>query len=275
MKKERFYAQKGNGEKINPGDGIVPIMRRRGKDIYDIIGTGFYVTRYGLFVTANHVMQELIDEKSNTLGIGYLVHLGSDSQIHLRRILVSNCNKSSDIAICQADNYIEKYPQGPLMNMRPRVSFKVPTSGSPLVTYAYPENELLKFNDPETLPTIRGDYFSGKFLRYVNTQENPMMPCAYYETSIEVRSGASGGPVFDSSGGIVGINCRGWDFGGISRNKENLSYIIPIAEALPITVSNSQIPSGSWENRQLPRSKIDNPLSFADLVIYQHVQTEQ
>jgi len=97
----------------------------------------------------------------------------------------------------------------------------VPQPGEKLVTFAYPENGVLDFTTVPKIVTIRADYYDGKFLRYVTESEHPFVRYLHFETSIRVRSGASGGPVFNSRGKVVGVNCRGWDSATTSRPTTN------------------------------------------------------
>jgi len=157
------------------------------------------------------------------------------------------------------------------MNLRAGLSAELPATGERLVTYAYPENKILDFTSTERTPTIKGDYYEGEFLRYVDDSENPSMPCPYFETTIEIKSGASGGPVFDTRGRVIGVNCRGWDFMDTEHEGDNLSYIIPVSQALPITVSHLQLPESSRELRQVPKEKRGEALSFAQLVKIGHI----
>ena len=172
----------------------------------------------------------------------------------------------------QADNFKENFPKAPLMNLRPILSAEVPSEGSAVVTYAYPENEILDFTHQENVPKVFSDYYAGQFLRYVPKPGNSLLPHAHYETSIEIRSGASGGPVFDAQGRIVGVNCRGWDFRGSEHEGTNLSSIVPIAESLAIEVSDLQLPEPSWEFDQIPVERRAEKLTVADLVRFGHVE---
>ena len=203
----------GADRPVNPGDGVIPIMKEISKGRLKIVGTGFYISRYGLFLSANHVIETLIDDSRAKLGVGYVCHLAEDNAVHLRRILRASLFHNADLAVGQADNYVNKYPQDPLMNMRTPLTAKVPEPGSHVITYAYPENEVLDFTIAGRTPVIKGDYFEGQFLRSVINSEHPLMPYPYFETSIELKGGASGGPVF-SNGRVIGVNCRGWDFAG-------------------------------------------------------------
>ena len=67
-------ARTGDGRPINPGVGVIPIMKEVTRGKLAIIGTGFYVARYGLFLTAQHVLEDLVDWKTQVVGVGYVCH---------------------------------------------------------------------------------------------------------------------------------------------------------------------------------------------------------
>ena len=272
MSKIQPKAFKGDGTPIHPGDGIVPILKEIGQKRLSIVGTGFYITRYGLFMTASHVLDELVNENDESIARGLIVHLAEDNKVHFRNIFCYHRYKKADLAIGHADNYKEQYPTNPLQNLRGTLSGNLPKVGTKVITYAYPENKPLDFTNMAEAGTIRGDYFQGQLLRYVSKPENPSMPCGYFETSIEIRSGASGGPVFDDKGKIIGVNCRGWDFRGGEEEGNHLSYVIPIIEALPIEISHLRLPENSWEQKQIPSEVQGKPISFLQLVKYGHIK---
>ena len=160
-------ARTGDGRPINPGVGVIPIMKEVARGKLEIIGTGFYVTRYGLFLTTRHVLEDLVDWKTQVVGVGYVCHLPDDHTVHLRRILRVSLLQPADLAIGQADNFLGKYPDNPLMNLRATLTTEIPAVGERLITYAYPENEVLDFTRKDHTPVIAADYFEGSFLRYV------------------------------------------------------------------------------------------------------------
>jgi len=206
-------AMDGDGQRVDPRAGAVPIMRELSKGRLQIVGTGFYITRYGLFMSAHHVVATLVDEGKARLGVGYVCHVNEDRTVHLRRIRRAGFCHQADLAVGQADNYVDQYPQNPLVNMRAPLTARVPEPGSRVVTCAYPENKVLDFTEEGDTPVIASDYFEGKFLTSVVNSEHPCMPYPYFETTIGLKGGASGGPVF-SKGQVVGVNCRGWEFAG-------------------------------------------------------------
>jgi len=60
---ERGYTTDGTGGALSPLVGVVPVLKRIGDRRYAVVGTGFFVTRYGLFVTAKHVVSDITNSK--------------------------------------------------------------------------------------------------------------------------------------------------------------------------------------------------------------------
>ena len=153
-------ALRGGGQPIEPGDGVVPILQEVGSKRLKVVGTGFYITRYGLVATAKHVVEEMRMPEELQLLPGFILHLAPDNTIFLRPIRRAHLLRAADVAVIQADNFMDRHSV-PLMNLRPRLSVDLPAAGEPLVTYANPENAILDFNVPDHVPEVRGDYFQG------------------------------------------------------------------------------------------------------------------
>lgn len=271
MPDQENHAIRGDGELVNPRSAIVPIAKRVAPGRLAIIGTGFYVTRYGLFATAAHVLDCSIDSQGNFSTPTYVIHTVDDKTVHMRQIKQISRQEGSDVAIGHAQNFSDKFPTNPLLNLRARITTVIPRPGAPLVTYAYPENEILDFTSPSNTPKIVSDYFDGVLISVRSQFDNPLLPQIHMETSLEIRSGASGGPVF-YDGKVVGINCRGWDFQGSEFEGDNLSYVLPFSEALSIEIPLIELAKESWEYRQIPVDKTGIRLSIQDLCSYGHIE---
>ena len=230
-----YRATDGTGKELDPMAGTVPIIKEKEKGKLQVIGTGFYITRYGLVMTANHVMWDLASGDKKTLVPCFVCHPLDGKNINLRKFLSVSLLEPVDLAVGQVDNYCEKFPDNPLMNHRVPLSSLIPQEGADLVTYAYPENEIMDFSDPDSSRIIKGNFYKGKLKRYVRNSEHPFIHYPHYETTINIKSGASGGPVF-YNGRVIGVNCRGWDFGKNISEDENLSYVVPVVEIFPLKI---------------------------------------
>ncbi len=268
MKKE---AQDGAGNPIHPGEATIPIIKELEPGLLQIIGTGFYVARYGLVLTAQHVVEPLIQIVNNQLGPSFVLHLAEKDKCHLRKVLRAHFLKEFDLAILQVNNFLDEFPEKPLMNLRAPLSLQIPEPGSEVITYAYPENKVLDFTAKENIPVIKGDYFEGRFIKIVEKDDNPSLPYPHFETTIKLKSGASGGPVFDDKGRVIGVNCRGWDFGDSISDSENLSSIVPIHYLLPLKLELVQLPPTSWEKKQIPEARNNDYVTIEDLAYFGHI----
>jgi trypsin-like peptidase len=267
-------AMRGTGQPIEPGVGVVPILQEVGPKRLKVVGTGFYITRYGLVATAKHVVEELQVPNELKLVPGFVLHRASVEILHIRSIRKAHLLKTADVCVLQADNSLRDFPADPLMNLRPTLSTQLPAAGEPLVTFAYPENAILDFNNADHVPELRGDYFQGGFLRFVAQPEHPFLRFPYFESTVELRSGASGGPVFNSDGRIVAINCRGWDFRGSEHEGNHLSYLVPITHLLDLEIDPFMVPPKSWEAAQIAPEKAGQHLTIRQLALYGHILIE-
>jgi hypothetical protein len=262
-------AQRGDGEVIHPGEGSIPILRELEPGCLKIVGTGFYISRYGLVVTAKHVV-EALQETSSTLGPAVVAHLVGKDGLHWRDVKRAHLLKGADVAVLQVDNFMQEYPGNPLENLRCTLSLRMPQPGDSLITYAYPENGVLDVRSGG-VPTITGDYFPGRFQRLTPPTDYPGLPFLSFESTIDLKGGASGGPVFDSDGRVVAINCRGFDFRGGEFEGQPLSWLVPIPYLLELKVDTFMVPAISWEHAQMPSHRVGKPATITQLVQYGHV----
>jgi len=186
-----------------------------------LVGTAFYTTRFGHFLTAKHVLMELHTKQKN----GFMIHmLDDDASAIVRKITQSSPHPSADIALGALD-----HPPGYILNAVPRLTTECPKVGEQIVTVAF-ERKTGTFT-PKGELLIAPTYFSGEFEEPHPQGRDPiMLPFPCYRTSISIPAGASGGPVFDSKGRVFGINCTGFD-------GTEVSYLARVEEALTLTAA--------------------------------------
>lgn len=267
-------AQNADGLAIDPRAAVIPIMQQLAPGRLKVIGTGFYLTRYGLFATAGHVFLELAEPNRGGLGVALVCHTLSGESVCLRQIHTAFIDEDADVAIGYADNFMTRVPQQPLSNMRGHMSSRLPAVGTRLVTYAYPQNEVLDFTIPQNQPRIVSDYYEGEVLATVDATEANRRRCGgeyvplrvpFLETSITLKGGASGSPVFDQ-GKIVGIATKSWD---LSADDPPLSYVAGIEHLLRVEVRLDSIPQISWERSVVPEER--SSATIAELGMWGHL----
>lgn len=267
----RPIAMNANGDLVDVGSGITPILTRTGEGKkFRVIGTAFFVTRYGLMVTAKHVLEELLDPVTGELTPAFILENRGTTNTVQRFITRASFSKFFDVAVFQVQNGLEAgRPAGP-MNLVPNLSLDVPPVGAQLVSYAFPENRVVDFSAAAIPAVMAADFYQGRFLDYVPANSRGLVRYPHYETTLEIRSGASGCPVF-CNGSIVGIASTGWTFHEEGEAQEPLSAVLPIRLLLHVEVECAQIPTESWEYASIPEPRRGAVLTFGELIAYGHI----
>jgi len=204
---ENHQARDGNGNIISATEGIFPICEEIEKGKLRVIGTGFYITRYGLFMTARHVFDSLIrspSQKDYTLRIFH----DTGSELHIRNVRRFCYSHHADLALGEADNEIERFPENPIQSRRAPMTTRIPTMGEKLATFAFPRNHLLDFTGDRTRPVqMFADTYRGEFTCVQEPGKYDSAQIARYQTTVVLESGASGAPVFDVRGKTCAVAC--------------------------------------------------------------------
>lgn len=144
----------------------------------------------------------------------------------------------------QADFPAEEFPRTERVGILPAI----PERNALIGTYAYPGNARLDFRDKEKPVLLFADVFEGRMLEVLGPHER-FLRYEHFETSIDARAGASGGPVFHPSGHACAVNCRGWDLGS-EPECGPLSSVVPIEPVLGLRVPMPHMPVGSLSQIQ-------------------------
>lgn len=255
----QFYAKTKAGQFIDPHTCIFPILKEMPDGSARLVGTGFFITMLGHFVTAKHVIFDVYDIDNNVQKAPlHAVHFVKGSSVLVRDITEISYHNVSDIAVGKMDYHVINATGRPLTNHVPTFTTEIPPLGSSVVTYAYPESDA-DFRRGE-LSAFRPSFYSGKMLSHSDeARDRVMVSWPHIETSINVLGGASGGPVFDENGRIFGINC----VGGI----KDLSYMARVRELLELYVPRFPPPTGPRMVKELAGLNhilFDPPLTIYD-----------
>ncbi len=224
MNKE-FIATTETGKIVNQQEAIFPIMKQLEGNSFRLIGTGTFVTQNGIFLTAKHILKDVLDENNNSKQKYPIVAFlfSGNSQYKISSILNAFLYDNSDIAIGQLD-YIDGNPYYGL-------SCTPLNPGDDIHTYVYP-----KTTSSRTQIYFQAENYHGQVIEYLPNGRDKMLPNPCYHTNMEVLSGASGGPAFNKDGNLVGVNSTGYD---ISKGEDPISYISCITEDLKSTLEKT------------------------------------
>ena len=222
--KSAFFKDSKSGEE-SANKAVVPLISqdRSSGDIF-FIGTAFYISGSGILITAKHHLFDKEGELFDNLGVYHF--LPNDHYI-LRPIRKGVYSKESDIACCLPEQILH---HGTDIVSSPSLVLtnELPEEGDQLCTYGYPDSRIAKIDEAtianftsEFYLGTRGEFHSNGFSLLKN-------PC--FQTTIKIKSGASGGPVFDKSGHVFAVSSTGFDLG--NDEGENISFVTPILPSL-------------------------------------------
>lgn len=209
----------GEGSIADPATAIFPILKQTIDGNLHLIGTGFFITDNGIFATAKHVLLDVIDDRGVQTHPIVLVQFVGDSFV-IRPILRCASHAVADISVGMAAPMNHNKLGTPLKNKLLNLTQTVAACGERVSTYAYPRS-VIKHGDAQELH-FYADFFEGRVQQhYPNGRDSVLMPGPCAHTSMHIHGGASGGPVFDSSGEVFAINSTGFE-------NEDVSFVTPV-----------------------------------------------
>jgi hypothetical protein len=209
---------------------IFPIVTQEPSGLFRLIGTGFFITENGLFVSAKHVLLAVLDTRQRQVApIGLFQFLPNNAYV-LRPILRCTSHEVADVAVGVAAPIHHNQTGGLFRNKVLTLTADLPKVGTQVATYAYPASVLVA-GEPAQQLHFNAGFYSGVIQDYFPSgRDRAALPAPCFQTSMHIHSGASGGPVFGNDGRVFGINSTGWDgtdLSFVSRIVDILSLRIP------------------------------------------------
>lgn len=215
----------------NRNEGIFPIITIDPETkVWKCLGTGFFINPVGAFATAKHLFFEEGKQMEKTLyGVQYL----GNNKCHLRPVTQLIPNKNADIMIGTLGK--RRLPNGKNVDANPSVFFALDfeklNNGEKIFTFAYPNTEKQNLEKGETQFLFKGINSFGEVVDFCE-KGSFKVKNKCYQTNMDIKGGASGGPVF-KDGYVIGINSSSFE---LIEGEEPISYITPIDYILDLNV---------------------------------------
>jgi hypothetical protein len=227
-----------DGAPADPCHSVFPIVRYDSNGRMHLLGTGFFITTVGLFVTARHVLLDTFDEKGRErYPIGIVQFHQRGGYLH-RPILRCASHPTADVAVGVAAPMKSNATGLPLTNPVLTLTLVPASIDTRAVTYAYPKHANV-ISDSAQQINFTPAYYDGDIKEYYPYgRDRVLLPEPCYRTSILIHGGASGGPVFSRSGWVFGINSTGID-------GTDISYVSRINEIFALNIDDVAMEEGA------------------------------
>ncbi|ABX19911.1 S1 family peptidase [Burkholderia multivorans] len=238
---EFFEPRFADGRPADPATVVVSMFRRtEDGQAMEIVGTGFFVAP-GVLITAAHVAQVAFESDPHGYPRLWCVHVLDGGQYQRRPVVHAVTHAVTDIALCVLAPSVHRVTGAPLPNPILRLSARDPVIGEHVFTFALPDAVFeAQQGGRNARLDLHSHYYDGHIVEhYPVMRDRVLLPFPSFETSMHLHGGASGGPVFDDSGAVVGINVSS------QEPDTDCSYIAKVRDAfdlsLPCEVDGGQV----------------------------------
>jgi hypothetical protein len=179
---------------------------------FKLLGTGFYLQPKGGFATAAHVAieaQQHLAANTDSVGIAHTLPNGKTRFLPICKFFL---HPTADVAfgIPRAeflDNASGQVIRAKVLSL----TSTPPDIGAPVGTWAYPLHRHIEDEMAGRVLQLQPDFYDSRLEEFY-AERGPLVKLRppYYQTSIQLHGGASGGPVF-FDGHVFGIASSSFD----------------------------------------------------------------
>ena len=245
----RYSARTVDGSQADLDHAIFPIVTQRQDGLFVAIGTGFFVAENGVFVTAAHVVEAVLDEHGNATRPFGLFQFLPDNSYFVRPIHRATRHLGADVAVGVATPTNHNVTGAPMPNKVLKLASSPPPVGSAVCTYAYPKT-VIQAGKPQVVH-FEPSFFDGTLLEHLpHGRDTVLLPGPCFRTSMVIHGGASGGPVVGPSGSVFAVNSTGFE-------DDELSYVSCISAVLDLAIPEVVLPGSSKPRSTTLRELMD------------------
>lgn len=218
------------GRPADPSHSIFPIVKYVDGKMH-LIGTGFFITTHGIFITAKHVLMDPFDRDGREKYPIGVIQMISGNIYYPRPILRCAFHPVADVTVGVAQMMHHNRTGQPLTNPVLSLDRGITPVGTRIMTYAYPKHTNIIESELQIV-NVKPTYYDGYVQEYLpNGRDKTFLPGPCYQTNIHIHSGASGGPVCGPHGRVFGVNSTG-------INGTDISYVSAVTPILDLTIDD-------------------------------------
>jgi hypothetical protein len=193
---------------------------------YVFIGTGSYIDEYGGFVPAKHVFENKdLDEDSK-----YVMVMPDQNHREVEHIFL---HPERDIALGKPFECVYEATNGPALNDAWVYTDKTQIQGEKIWGSGYADSYYLE-KKPDVM-RFRLQPYIGEIVDVCKNCPSGFLKGMCYQTNMHIKSGASGGPVINSRGRLIGVMSSSFD---TDEGESHVGFITPILYVADIIVES-------------------------------------
>ena len=180
-----------HGPLPNPVGHTFPLLTHDATNVWRLIGTGFYISGDGLFVTARHVIDDVLDGDRQEAPLA-IMHLWSESGLFgpesylLRPIMQCWLGDNADVALGVAAQATNNRTGAALAHWSWPLSWATPPVGTPAATYAFP-NHSIEQTASGQLFRFSPDLYPGDILEVGDFRDQLLAPYPYMHVGFHIH----------------------------------------------------------------------------------------
>jgi hypothetical protein len=223
VSRTEFVARSLLGEVVDPSFLVFPIFVSDGEDPA-FLGTGFFCWTEGVIITAKHVARYVFDSPDKSSLAMAAVHRFENKYAfrNFRRLF----NNDSDVCVVFLDQPTHVVTGQMLPNHALVIDRGLPAIGEKIFSYSYPQTTVIA--DTKKIH-IRPNFYEGKVVQvFPRGRDRTMLVGPCFQTDMHIHGGASGGPVFNENGHVIGVNSTSFS------SDTSISFVSSIECCMPL-----------------------------------------